>query len=95
MSSIFSDQLSDLGGRVDTIQFFLILVMVFWFVACNAVLVYFMVRYKRKGPNDKVSTMRGHHLLEMAWTIIPTIMVLIIFVFGINVWTGYANHARG
>ncbi len=87
MSELFSGQVTELGGRVDTVQFFLILVMAFWFVACNAVLVYFMLKYRRKSPDQKVSNVKGNHLLEMAWTVIPTIMVIVIFVYGINVWT--------
>lgn len=86
MFDLFSDT-SEIGARVDVVQFFLILVMAFWFIACNAVLVYFMLRYRRKGPDDKVSTIKGNHTLEVVWTVIPTIMVLVIFYYGINVWT--------
>ena len=77
---------TELGARVDMVQTFLIAMMVFWFVACNAVLVYFMVRYRRKGDAPATSNVKGHHLLEMAWTIIPTVLVVIIFYYGIYVW---------
>ena len=87
MSSMFPNQVTELGARVDTVQFFLIAVMAFWFVACNAVMVYMLLKYRRTSDTQETSTVKGHHLLEMAWTIIPTIMVGIIFYFGINVWT--------
>jgi cytochrome c oxidase subunit 2 len=78
---------TELGARVDTVQLALILLMGFWFIACNAVMVYFLFRYKRKGPEDETSTARGNHMLEVVWTVVPTIIVVIIFVAGIDVWT--------
>ena len=86
MSEMFP-YVTELGWEVDKIQIFLIAMMAFWFIACNAVMFYFVLKYKRKGPNDKVSTVAGNHTLEIVWTVVPTIIVLIIFFAGINVWT--------
>lgn len=86
MSQLFPRGITEIGDRVDNVQIFLLLVMVFWYVACNAVLIYFMFRYKRKGPDDKVSTIKGSHTLEILWTAIPTIMCVIIFWYGVQVW---------
>ena len=86
MSELFPRGITEIGDRVDNVQIFLIIVMVFWYIACNAVLVYFMFRYKRKGPDDKVSTIKGSHTLEWIWTLIPTVMCAIIFFYGVQVW---------
>jgi len=88
MSSVFPEYATEAARQVDHVQFFIFLVMAFWFIACNAVLVYFVFRYKRKGPDDKVSTVKGNHTLEVVWTVIPTILVLGIFYYGIKVWAG-------
>lgn len=77
---------TDIGARVDQVQIFIIWMMVFWFVACNAVLVYFMFKYRRKSPDQKVVPLKGNHTLEVTWTVIPTILVLIIFYYGVIVW---------
>ncbi len=87
MLSFFTGHISDMGGRVDTVQFFLIYLMAFWFILCNAVLVYLMLKYRRRGKDDKVTPLKGNHLVEITWTVIPTILVIFIFVYGINVWT--------
>lgn len=87
MSSLFPNSVTEIGARADMIQFWLILLMAFWFIACNAVLIYFAIKYKRKGPDDVVSTVRGNHTLEVIWTVVPSIIVIIIFIAGIDVWT--------
>lgn len=85
MSELFP-YVTELGWEVDKVQIFLIAMMAFWFIACNAVMVYFILRYKRKGPNDKVDTTKGNHTLEVVWTVIPTILCFIIFYVGMKVW---------
>jgi len=87
MSSWIPDSVTELGGRADMVQLWLIILMVFWFVACNGAMIYFLMKYKRKGPDDKVLAVRGNHLLEIVWTVVPSIIVIIIFVAGIGVWT--------
>ncbi|CAM2066112.1 cytochrome c oxidase subunit II [Sulfidibacter corallicola] len=77
---------TEVAARVDLVQIFIFLMMAFWFIACNAVLVYFMLRYRRKGPDDEVSDIKGSHMLEVVWTVIPIILVFIIFYVGANVW---------
>jgi cytochrome c oxidase subunit 2 len=86
MSELFP-QITELGTKVDQVQFFLFLTMAIWFVLCNGALVFFMFRYKRKGHDDKTAPIKGDHILEILWTMIPTVMCGIIFFFGINVWT--------
>lgn len=86
MSSIMG-QPTELAWQVDKVQFFILLVMAFCFVACNAVLIYFMLRYRRKSPDQEVSTVAGNHVLEIVWTAIPTVVCFIIFYYGIVVWT--------
>lgn len=85
MSELFP-YVTELGRDVDLVQIGIILMMAFWFLACNAVMVYFILKYKRKGPNDKVSTSRGNHTLEVVWTVIPSILVILIFWAGVVVW---------
>ncbi|MCB1041996.1 MAG: cytochrome c oxidase subunit II [Acidobacteria bacterium] len=86
MDKILFNGLSELGTHVDRVHVFIIAIMAFCFIACNAVLIYFMLRYRRKGPDDVTASIKGNHLLEAVWTIIPTIVVLIVFVYGVRVW---------
>lgn len=77
---------TELGAHVDKVQAFIIAIMVFWFVACNAVLIYFMLKYRRRSKNDKVSNIKGNHTLEIVWTIIPTLLCFVMFYYGVVVW---------
>jgi len=87
MSSMFPNHATELAGRTDNVQLFLIVIMGFWFIACNGAMIFMLLKYRRKGPDDKTSPIKGNHLLETAWTVIPTILVLIIFIYGIDVWS--------
>jgi len=57
----------------------------FFLVSITAVMIYFVIRY-RKSKNPKASNIHGNNKLEIIWTVIPTILVLIMFYFG---WMGY------
>lgn len=59
---------------------------VFFLVGITAVMIYFAIRYRRK-KNPKASQIEGNNTLEIVWTVIPTILVLIMFYFG---WLGYS-----
>jgi cytochrome c oxidase subunit 2 len=60
-------------------------ISVFFLVGITAVMIYFVIRYRRK-KNPKASQIEGNNKLEIIWTIVPTIMVLIMFYYG---WIGY------
>jgi cytochrome c oxidase subunit 2 len=48
-------------------------------------MIYFLFRYRKK-RNPVATNIEGHVGLEILWTVIPTILVLIMFYFG---WSGY------
>jgi cytochrome c oxidase subunit 2 len=63
---------------------------VFWLIAGISVLllllvtglmIYFAIRYSRK-RNPKASEVKEHPMLEIAWTAIPTLIVLVMFWYG-------------
>jgi cytochrome c oxidase subunit II len=63
---------------------------VFWFIASistallllvTGLMVYFAIRYHRS-RNPKASEVAEHPLLEVAWTAIPTLIVLAMFWYG-------------
>lgn len=73
---------------VEGVDFSLYLILgisVFFLVGITAVMVYFLIRYSKK--NNPVATNISHNnTLEVIWTVIPTILVIIMFYYG---WTGY------
>jgi cytochrome c oxidase subunit 2 len=60
-------------------------ISLFFLVGITGVMIYFVIRYSRK-RNPKASQIEGNNTLEIVWTVIPTILVLIMFYFG---WLGF------
>jgi len=60
-------------------------ISVFFLVSITAVMIYFVIKYNRK-RNPTASNIHGNNRLEIIWTVIPTILVLVMFYFG---WMGY------
>jgi len=58
---------------------------IFFLVGITIVMIYFVFRYRKKN-NPTASHIHGNNKLEIIWTVIPTILVLIMFYFG---WMGY------
>ncbi|MCF8349008.1 MAG: cytochrome c oxidase subunit II [Bacteroidales bacterium] len=73
---------------VESVDFTLYLILgiaVFFLVGITATMIYFLFRYRKK-RNPVATNIEGHVGLEILWTVIPTILVLIMFYFG---WSGY------
>ena len=73
---------------VEGVDFTLYLILgtsVVFLVGITAVMVYFLFRYRKK-KNPVATNISHNNTLEVIWTVIPTILVLIMFWYG---WTGY------
>ncbi len=60
-------------------------ISIFFLVGITAVMIYFVIRYSRK-KNPKATNIHGNNKLEILWTVIPTLLVLVMFYYG---WVGY------
>ena len=74
-----------LSGSVDDIFFFIAGVCVTLLVGVTGVMLSFVVRYSRK-RNPYPEDIPGSLSLEIIWTVIPTILVLVMFWVG---WKGF------
>ncbi len=79
------DGASNFAESVDTAFLFILIVSVFFLVLITSLMIFFVIRFSRK-RNPKPKNIHGNVPLEIAWTLVPTILVLIMFYFG---WTGY------
>jgi len=71
---------------VDKTLLFIFCVAIFFLVSITATMIYFVIRYNRD-KNPKSSHIEGSLLLEVIWTVIPVILVLIMFIYGWTNWT--------
>lgn len=72
----------------DFVMNFIHLGVIIPFVLVNIALVYFIVKYRRRGPNDVTSRVEHNSTIEVVWTVIPSLVCLAMFVLGIEVFDG-------
>lgn len=70
---------------VDTAFVVILSVILFFLVFLTGILIYFIIKYNEK-KHPKATQIEGNNTLEVAWTIIPLLIVMAMFYFG---WTGW------
>jgi cytochrome c oxidase subunit 2 len=76
------EQASSIAGSVDQLYFFLTAVTLFFTFLIFAIIFYFMIKYRRRSPDERPKAIEGSFPLEVLWTAIPTVIVALIFVWG-------------
>jgi cytochrome c oxidase subunit II len=85
------EQAASQASSVDNLYYGILGLCIFWFVAITIAVVYFTWKYRWRPERPHAEPSPAHHdLLEITWTIVPSIIVVIIFVLG---WKGYINLA--
>lgn len=72
----------------DLLMFWINVLTIGAFLLVNAVLVYFIIAYRRRGPNDKTSSIAHSTTVEIIWTVIPSIVFLGLYIWGL---VGFIN----
>jgi cytochrome c oxidase subunit 2 len=73
------------SASVDNVMFFIVGISVFMLVLVTFLMIFFLVRYSRK-KNPAAENIEGNLILEIVWTVIPTVLVLAMFYYG---WIGF------
>jgi len=76
---------SNFVGKVDTAFLVIIGISLVFLVGLTTLMIIFIIKYNRK-KNKKATQIEGSTKLELVWTIVPTILVLVMFYFG---WAGW------
>ncbi|HEY7751320.1 MAG TPA: cytochrome c oxidase subunit II [Ignavibacteriaceae bacterium] len=79
------DGVSSFVDSVDGAFLFTIIVSVFFLALNTGLMLYFVFKFNRK-KNPKAVNVHSNATLEITWTVIPTILVLLMFWYG---WVGY------
>jgi cytochrome c oxidase subunit 2 len=83
---LFPEQASTLASRVDNLYLFIIAVTAFFGVLVSVLVVYFAVRYRTDDPMAVGARMTGSIPLELAWSIIPFVISMVIFLWAADVY---------
>lgn len=76
---------SNFVNSVDGTFLFTLIVSIFFLVLITFLMIFFVIKYSRK-RNPRGQNIHGNMGLEIVWTGIPTVLVMIMFWFG---WQGY------
>ncbi len=77
---------SNFANQVDGVLWFITWISIVFFVLITILLVYFSFKYKRRTDNDETPHITGNETLEIIWTIIPSALLMVIFVYGFVVY---------
>jgi len=80
-------QATEVAGQWDNLYLFLVWLSVFFFVLVVGGMLYFAIRY-RKSVSPRAKYITHNHLIEVIWTVIPTVLLLAIFGWG---WVVYSH----
>ena len=65
------------------------ILMAFVWLVVTIPLVYFSFKYRRKKPKEDGAYIEGNTLLELIWTIVPLVIVLLL---GVQTWAVYKDY---
>ncbi len=88
---LFPEAASTIAPRVDALYLFLVGLTAFMTILIAALVVIFMIKYKRRDPNSIGARIHGGMALEIIWSIIPLFIVLGIFVWATGIFFDIAR----
>jgi cytochrome c oxidase subunit 2 len=88
---LFPEQASTHAQAVDALFFFLTAVTGAAGLLITVLLIYFAVRYRRRSPHDRTPRILGSLRLELAWSIGPFLIFLVMFFWGARVYLAVAR----
>ena len=83
---LFPEAASELAREVDQLYFFALLVAAFFSLLIGGLVFYFIVRYRRRNSDEVGQPERAGVWLEIAWSVIPLVILLFMFGWGSKVF---------
>ncbi|HJZ80695.1 MAG TPA: cytochrome c oxidase subunit II [Pyrinomonadaceae bacterium] len=77
---------STVAGSVDALYIFLVAIAVFFSVLIAGLEIFFAIKYRRRSPDEFPAASKSSLKLELAWTIIPFAITMVIFVWGAKLY---------
>jgi cytochrome c oxidase subunit 2 len=88
---LFPEQASTIAAGVDSLFLFLVGLTAFFSVLIFTVIFVFAVVYRRRSDDDRPEAIEGSHTLEIFWSVVPFLIVMVIFTWGASL---YFRNAR-
>jgi cytochrome c oxidase subunit 2 len=88
------EQASSVAKGVDHLYFFLTFITLFFTAIIFLTIFYFAVKYRRRSDEERPAEIAGSVPLELAWTLIPTLLTVVIFIWGSSLYFRNARPPR-
>ncbi|HYU78142.1 MAG TPA: cytochrome c oxidase subunit II [Vicinamibacterales bacterium] len=84
--SLFPAQASTFAPDVDALYFFVLAVSAFFALAIAVAVIVLGVKYRRRHVGEVGARVEGNLVLELLWSIIPTMITMVMFGWGASVY---------
>jgi cytochrome c oxidase subunit 2 len=75
-----------MAPRVDALYFFLLGLAVFFSLLIAGLITYYALKFRRRSPRAIGAQSHGNLVLELAWTVIPLMITMVIFDWGAGLY---------
>ena len=83
---LFPERASTIANDVDALYFFLVGLSVVMSVLIATLVVTFAIKFRRRHVDEVGAQVHGGLMLELAWTIVPFLITMVIFFWGAKVY---------
>ena len=83
---LFPERASTIASEVDALYFFLVGLSVVMSLLIATLVVGFAIKFRRRHRDDVGAQVHGGLMLELAWTVVPFVIAMIIFFWGAKVY---------
>ena len=83
---IFPEQASSFAADVDALYFFIVAVSAFFTLLIAVLVIIFAIKFHRKRVGEVGARIEGNLPMELLWSVIPTIIVMVMFGWGASVF---------
>jgi cytochrome c oxidase subunit 2 len=84
--TLFPEAASTVAARVDALFFYLSGVSIFFSALIFGLILYFMIKHRRRTPDERGVPVHGSTGLEIIWTAIPFAIGLVAFFWGASIY---------
>ena len=77
---------STISQGVDELYYLLTGITLFFTILIFSIIFYFMVKYRRRSPDEAAEQTHTSMFLELSWTIIPSLICVVLFVWASDLY---------
>src|SRR6267378_1300586 len=80
------EQASSTAVHLDHLTLYLLIIAAIFSTLIFALIFFFAIKYRRRSNHERPVEVHGALTLEIIWTVVPFILMMVMFVWGVNVF---------